>query len=225
MPLRDLKYLWKKANNDLLFTQATALSYTTLVSLVPVLAVALFLFKAFGGFETLFEKLKPIIEQNIVPAMSGQLTQYIFQFINNIHAGTIGILGVIFLIFTSVSTLATVEKTFNIIWGIRRPRSFARRVTIYWSLLTIGPLLLGASLVLSSKAVIWLQQDQGEISRILVWTFTLTPYIVSGFLFSGLYFFMPNTRINWRDALRAGAITGIVLKSPRSYMPLTPLRV
>jgi membrane protein len=207
-----LKQFWKKSQQDLIFTQATALAYTTLLSLVPVLAVAFFLFKAFGGFESLQAKLQPLIEQNLAPAFSDQISTYLNQFIGNVHAGTIGALGIIGFIFTSISTLATIEKTFNLIWGIREARSVAKRVTTYWSLLTIGPLLLGISLGLSSKALIWLKDDNGAISHVLVWSAALTPYLVSGLLFAGLYLFMPNVSVDKGDALKAGAITGLVFE-------------
>src|ERR1700677_2631098 len=105
----DVSQIWNKSKQDLIFTQATALAYTTLVSLVPVLAVAFFLFHAFGGFENLLERLEPFIEENLAPSFSNQISSYLEGFINNVHAGAVGIFGLIGFIFTSISTLATIE--------------------------------------------------------------------------------------------------------------------
>src|ERR1700679_4138554 len=128
MTLRDdISQVWAKSKQDLILTQATALAYTTLVSLVPVLAVAFFLFHAFGGFETLLERLEPFIEENLAPSFSNVISNYLEGFINNVHAGAVGAFGLIGFIFTSISTLATIEKTFNIIWGASKNRNFTHR--------------------------------------------------------------------------------------------------
>ncbi|MDZ4675872.1 MAG: YihY family inner membrane protein [Oligoflexia bacterium] len=207
-----IKQFWKKSQQDLIFTQATALAYTTLLSLVPVLAVAFFLFKAFGGFESLQAKLLPLIEQNLAPSFSDQISNYLTQFLTNVHAGAIGVFGIIGFIITSISTLATIEKTFNLIWGVKDARSLGKRITTYWSLLTIGPMLLAVSIGMSSKALVWLEDDSGAISQVLLWGAALTPYLISGLLFSGLFLFMPNVSVNKWDALKAGGITGLVFE-------------
>jgi len=208
----DISQIWKKSKQDLIFTQATALAYTTLVSLVPVLAVAFFLFHAFGGFENLLERLEPFIEENLAPSFSNQISSYLEGFINNVHAGAVGTFGLIGFIFTSISTLATIEKTFNLIWGASKHRGFARRVTTYWSLLTISPLLVALSIVMSSKFLMWLKQDQGVVSQIFIFGFQFVPYIAMGLLFSSLYLFLPNVIVDKRDALKAGFFTSIIFE-------------
>src|SRR4051794_16808318 len=107
---QDVREIWKKSKQDQVLTQATALAYTSIISLVPVLAVAFFLFSAVGGFESLYDKLQPFIEENLAPAFSSQISSYLDTFLSNIHAKTIGILGVVGFIFTSISTLATIER-------------------------------------------------------------------------------------------------------------------
>ncbi|MCC6278027.1 MAG: YihY family inner membrane protein [Oligoflexia bacterium] len=207
-----IRQFWKKAQHDLVFTQATALAYTSLVSLVPMLAVAFFLFKAFGGFQILETRLQTFIQANLAPSFGEQLSGYVFGFMKNVHAGAVGTFGVIGFMFTAVSTLATIEKTFNLIWGVKRDRPWGQKIMTYWSLVTIGPVLLGFSFVLSSQAVGWLQSDSGEISKVLVWMAALAPNLTSGILFTLLYFFMPNVAVNLKDAAKAGFVTGIVFE-------------
>lgn len=208
----EAREFWKKSQQDLLFTQATALAYTTLLSLIPILAVAFFFFKAFGGLDSLVGKMQPLIEENLAPAFSDKISVYMSQFLNNVHAGAVGILGIIGFIFTSITTLATIEKTFNIIWGVRNPRTWGYRITTYWSLLTVGPICIAVSLMVSSKAYVWLKHDSGAISQVLVWGFALAPYLSSSALFSALFLFMPNVTIGKKDAFRAGAITGLIFE-------------
>ena len=208
----DAVQIWKKSKQDLILTQATALAYTTLVSLVPVLAVAFFLFHAFGGFENLLVKIEPFIEENLAPSFSNQISSYLEGFISNVHAGAVGTFGLIGFMFTSISTLATIEKTFNLIWGVNKHRALARRITTYWSLLTISPLLISISILMSSKVMIWLQQDNGVISRGLIFLFQFIPYVAMGLLFSSLYMFLPNVIVDRRDALKAGFLTSIVFE-------------
>jgi len=208
----DIGQIWNKSKQDLIFTQATALAYTTLVSLVPVLAVAFFLFHAFGGFETLLERIEPFIEENLAPSFSNEISSYLEGFINNVHAGAVGMFGLIGFIFTSISTLATIEKTFNLIWGASKHRGLSRRITTYWSLLTVTPLFVAVSILVSSKVLIWLKQDQSVVSQILVIGFQIVPYLAMGLLFSCLYFFLPNVIVDKRDALKAGFFTSVIFE-------------
>jgi membrane protein len=213
MTLRDdVSQVWAKSKQDLIFTQATALAYTTLVSLVPVLAVGFFIFHAFGGFETLLERLEPFIEENLAPSFGNVISNYLEGFINNVHAGAVGTFGLIGFIFTSISTLATIEKTFNIIWGASKNRNFTHRMTTYWSLLTIGPLLIAISLFMSSQVLVWLKHDQGTMGKVLMICFQIVPYIATGLLFSALYMFLPNVNVEKADALKAGFFTSIVFE-------------
>lgn len=214
---RDLSQVWLKSKKDLVLIQATALAYKSLVSLVPVMAVAFYFFKAFGGLNSLVDYIRPLIADNLVPESADQVMDYAFKFVDNIQAGAIGGVGFLLLVLTAVSTLSTIEDTFNLIWGIKKPRSMGQRVTAYWSVLTIGPVLLAVSLVLSGQALVWLKGDSGEVSKVLVLASRLVPYFASGLLLTTLYFFMPNTKVNFKDAAKAGAITGLVFEAAKVF--------
>lgn len=212
MTNREFREFIRKAQHDSIPSRATALAYTTLVSLVPLLAVAFFIFNAFGGTESIIERIRPLIESNLAPSFGDQISTYLDQFLGNVKAGAVGTLGILGFIVTSVTMLATIEKTFNTVWGIRKVRPLAQQIPTYWSMLSIGPLLIGVSLILSSRAIIWLKDDTGAISIALVWLFHLIPYVTSSLLFTVLFYFMPNTTVNRRDAAKAGIITGLVFE-------------
>ncbi len=212
MNKKEIKEFWRKSEHDLVFTQATALSYTTLISMVPLLAVAFFLFKSFGGFDIVIKDLGPIIENNLAPSFSDKISVYLDEIINKFNAGAIGIVGAIGFIVTTITTLTTIEKTFNVIWGVRKPRRLGKRITTYWTLMTIGPLLLGVSFMFSAKALAWLKTDPGFLASVAVLVFTVVPYFTSGLLFSALFLFIPNLYVHYKDALKAGMITGVVFE-------------
>lgn len=210
--MKELKEFWKKSQNDLIFTQATALAYTTLVSLVPLCAVAFFLFKSFGGFENLQSQLEPLMQANLAPAFGDKITTYINEIVSKVHAGAVGTVGLIGFIVTTVLTISTIEKSFNLIWGVKKSRPLSRRITTYWTLLSIGPVLMTLSIMFGTKAFLWLKNDNGLIANGLVILFSLIPYIASGILFSAVFFFIPNTQVHFKDAFKAGALTGIVFE-------------
>jgi membrane protein len=212
IPARDFREIWRKARQDQVPSQATALAYKSILSLVPILAVAFFLFNAFGGFETLSDKIQPFIEENLAPNFSTQISSYLENFMNNAHADAVGIFGVLGFMITAISTLATIELTFNNIWGTSKQRRWGKRLTTYWSLLTLGPFILALSIYLSSEAMTWLRADSGWLSHLLVYSFEIVPYLIISMLFSFLYFFMPNVPVDQRDALRGGFATGAVFE-------------
>src|SRR5687768_11263914 len=127
--------------------RAAALTYVSLLSLVPALAVLFSLFAAFGGLTELEDELREMVVGALtVEAHRQTLLHYLAELISKVHASQIGIFGVVILLFTVISLLANVEKSFNDIWGLERDRSLLQRFQVYWPLITLGPMLLGVSL-------------------------------------------------------------------------------
>ena len=129
--------------------RAAALTYMTLLSLVPALAVV---FAVFAGFESLSEareQLKQFVVQSISITHQETVSSYLDQFVGQV--GALGGVSVVILIFTTVSLLTNIEKSFNDIWGLKQSRSWVQRFQAYWPLLTLAPFLLGVSLALSAK--------------------------------------------------------------------------
>lgn len=189
--------------------RATALAYTTLLSLVPLLAVMFSLFKAFGGLDRAMEPVKKFILTNLATGTGDVVIRALDQFIENFRSGAVGLIGFLLLILSLVSLLSSIESAFNHIWGISKSRSFIRRFTTYWAMITIGPVLLGITLTLTGAL-----QNNRLVTQILSlsgaeqFLVGKIPWLVTWLLFSVLYLVMPNTTVRIRSALIGGILGG-----------------
>ncbi|MBI2608594.1 MAG: YihY family inner membrane protein [Deltaproteobacteria bacterium] len=191
----------------------TSLAFTTLLQIVPLLAVMFYVFQMIGGMESVpaTKFFENFILSNLTVGAGEQVREYLRNFSGRIHSGVLGVAGVVFLILTVVTLMSTIEKAFNNIWGVQKHRSFFVRVSVYWSLITIGPLLAVLSLSLTASF-----QSEFLIQKVLEikwlssgFVFTL-PYIFSSLALTLLYIFMPNTKVKIKSALTGGIIAGIL---------------
>lgn len=187
------------------FLLAAALTYQIIFALVPLLVVMLAVGKNFLG-----DQVQKFVLEYTTSAVQGNIGGQIDEFIKNVNATAIGVVGFIALLYTSISLLSTIEKVFNKIWGIKTPRTLLRRFTVYWTFLTVSPILLAASLsmttfVQSNHLYVWLT---GHIPFFGRGVLLLTPYIMAWILFTGFYIFMPNTRVHPGAAFIGGLIAG-----------------
>jgi len=204
---RILSMIAHGASEHKLLVRSTALAYTTLLSIVPLLAVSFSLFKAFGGLEGAMGKIQTFIISNLTPGTGENITQYLDQFISRYHSGAVGGIGFLALLLTVIALLTSIERAFNEIWGIQKNRSFIRRVTSYWALITIGPVLLGLSITitasLQASGIVQGVLGSSGLDRFLVGKL---PYLVTFFLFSTLYLIMPNTKVTVKSAAIGGVV-------------------
>ncbi len=147
--VRFVHHVLNRFEQDGCFAAAGALSYTTLVSLVPLLAISLAVLSAFPIFDKLRTTALDWIFDTFVPTVGGTVDQYITSFVG--MAGQTTAVGVVALAVTATMLLATIEDRMNAIWRVRAPRSWAARVTIYWSVLTLGPLLTAFTVSLTTS--------------------------------------------------------------------------
>jgi membrane protein len=203
------------------FMLSAALTYQVIFALVPLLVVMLAVVKGVGGFSSVGSTVQTFLLQNILPKVgtgpgegTGQggtdLSKQIDTFINNVNATAIGVVGFIALLYTSLSLLTSIEKVFNRIWGIKAHRTILRRFTVYWTFLTVSPILLAASLsmtgfVQSNQLYVWLTTHVPYFGKA---TLLLTPYVVAWVMFTGFYIFMPNTRVHPGAAFMGALISG-----------------
>ncbi len=124
---------------------ASSLAYTTLLSIVPLLAVSFAIFQAFGGMQKLYGVIEPLILSNLAQGTSEEVIALIHKFIDNTHAGAVGVGGLVGLIFTSMSMLSSVERAINHIWKVKVKRSLFQRVSSYWLFITLGPLAISVA--------------------------------------------------------------------------------
>jgi membrane protein len=179
---------------------ASSLAYTTILSIIPLLAVSFALFKTLGGLDQLYDTLEPLIVSNLAAGTSADVIAQIQSFINNTHANTVGLTGFIGLLITSVSMLYSIEDAFNRIWKVQRDRSLTRKAVIYAFFIILGPLALAIALGLVTSKYLPLS--------------TLLPDGVSGFLlaigaFTLIYKLVPNLPVLWEYAATAGTFTAI----------------
>ena len=191
---------------------AKSLVYTTLLSLVPLLAVSFSFLKAFGVHNQvkplLMEALSPLGEKGV------EISNNILGFIDNVNAGVLGVLGILILLYTVVSVISTVESALNTIWHVTRPRSVTQRVSYYLSVIIFAPVLvfsgvgimaslLSADVVQSILAV----EPFGSLYYLLV---LFSPYLLLTLAFLLVYIFLPNVKVDIKAAL-VGAIVAAIL--------------
>lgn len=192
--------------------RAMSLAYTTLLSIVPLMVFSFSILKGLGARGD----LQFILDQFFAPlgAASGQLTESVMQFVKNMRGDLLGSIGLAFLVYTVVTTIQKVETSFNFLWRVDRPRSFARRFTEYLSVMVLGPILLAVALGLLATAerspfAQWVNGIQ-PLAWILGGTGKLLPYLIVTIIFTFMYAFIPNTKVELRAALIGGITSGIV---------------
>jgi membrane protein len=192
--------------------QAMSLVYTTLLALVPLLAVSFSVLKAFG----VHNQIEPLLHELLYPlgAQGEEITRRVVEFVDNIKIGVLGSVGIAMLFYTVVSMLSKIENAINGIWQVASPRSLARRFSDYLSLILVGPVLVflalgSASSALDSEIVRWLASAE-PLGVLLAWLRRLGPYLLLCLAFAFLYGFMPNTRVRLTTALIGGLFTGVL---------------
>ncbi|MFP3870349.1 MAG: YihY/virulence factor BrkB family protein [Syntrophobacteria bacterium] len=200
-------YVWKEFWRDNCLLRASALTYTTLLTLVPLLALMFALLKGLGVQRT----LEPFILERLTVG-SHALTDKILVFVERIHAGSLGTLGITFLFVTMVLVLTNVEMAFNRIWKVERGRPWLRKFSEYLGLLVILPVSIFAAVSLTTfvknHAVTQELLSIGFFGRFYVYLLKLAPFFVMWLAFSFIYLFMPNTRVNALSASAGGIIGG-----------------
>jgi membrane protein len=195
-----------------IYLRASALTYNTLLSIVPLLAVAFSLFKAFGGMRNLEMAARQTIVDNLAVGTAEQVSGHLDQIIVNISAGAIGIVGLLVLVYSVVAMMINVENAFNSLWGVRRGRGLAMRLIVYWALVTLSPVLITLSISFTLTI-----QSSTIISDFLGWTPSM-PWISSELLavfaislaFTIVFYIMPHTRVRWSAAAMGGFLAGIL---------------
>jgi membrane protein len=190
---------------------ASSLTFTTLLSIVPLATVTLTLISAFPVFREMSGALQKFVLENMVPESADMIAAYTEQFAAN--AGKLTAVGIAILAVTAVMLMMTIERAFNDIWRVSRPRSVFQRVLIYWTLLTIGPVLIGASLSLTSWLVSLSLGLVGDIPGVGITLLKTVPVVLTALALALLYLTMPNRRIAFRDALFGGLLGGFVFEA------------
>ena len=190
---------------------ASSLTFTSILAMVPLLTVVLSIFTAFPIFQDFQVSLEEFLTSKLMPdAVSTNVMDYLNQFASK--AASLTAIGSIFLFVTSVMLMSTIDQAFNDIWLVSEQRPLGHRILVYWAIITLGPLVIGASLwassVMASASLGYVEGLPFFASFIL----TVVPILLTALAFAALYVYVPNRKVFWRDALIGGLVTSIVLE-------------
>jgi membrane protein len=219
--MRDaLTFPWKNTaltlrerfKEDHLGLTASSLTFTTIISIVPLFTVALAIFSVFPMFAKMQTGLQQLLVDSLIPDnIARQVLSYLGQFASK--ASKIGWVGAAAFLVSALMLILTIDGKLNDIWRVRKTRHLARRVVVYWTLLTLGPLLLGLSLSFSSYVLSaskgWVSVLPGGVKVLL----DVLQFAVLSISMAAIYRFVPNTQVRWPHALLGGVFvaTGIEL--------------
>jgi membrane protein len=196
-------YLWRRAQQDQIARVAGSLAFTTLLSLVPFVTIAVGLFAAFPIFDELKEALHEFLLENLLPEeASNAVVGHVGEFSNK--AAGLTAAGVIGLAVTAILLLQTIDRALNAIWRVPRPRALAQRILIYWAAVSLGPVLIGGGLVMTSFLVTVSVGALPGGEWIAVPVLALLPMALTMIAFTLLYAVVPNRDVQWKHAAIGG---------------------
>jgi membrane protein len=213
--LRFLYGVLRDVLSGQLSMRAMSLVYTTLLSVVPLIAFSFSVLKGFGIHRQLEERmyllLEPLGEKGI------EITDNIMKLVHNVNGGVLGGISLAFFIWTAVSMVQKIEASFNYVWYVAKPRSFARRFTEYMFVMLVGPVVIVIALGMitslqNEEFVQYLLRNQ-IVGPLFVATGKMTPYLLVSGVFAFLYWYMPNTSVRLSSALLGGLAGGFLWAS------------
>jgi membrane protein len=209
--LRVFKFAARRTDEENLLQVASSLTFTTVLGLVPMLAVVLSLFTAFPVFQDFRLALNDFLAHSLMPpAVSDNIMEYLNQFA--LQATRLTTIGAGFLVVTSILLIMTIDKAFNDIWHVTRQRPISQRALVYWAVLTLGPVVVGASLWATSFVARESLGLVADVSDSLSMAISFAPVVLMGLGFAFLFAVVPNRKVYWRDALVGGFCSAIVLE-------------
>ncbi|MFV3075800.1 YihY family inner membrane protein [Niveispirillum fermenti] len=224
-PVRDggtiLMHAARRFVRDNGFNAASSLTYTTLLALVPLLTVIFAIFTAFPAFRRLRQQAEDMLFQSLVPQVGDQIQSYAAEFVTK--AGALTGFGVIGLSVTAILLFFSIEGALNAIWRAVEPRPMLTRLLSFWAVLTMTPLLLGASLSLGIGAMAQVKADSAPGLAMLL---SLIPFICEAAAFTLMYVAIPNREVAWKDALAGGVVAALATELAKTgfafYLALFP---
>ena len=191
-----------------LMNKASALTYSTLLAIVPILAILFAIARGFGFSNLMENQLRSNFAGN--PQTSEAILSFVNSYIEHTKSGIFIGVGLVMLLWTVLNLISNIELTFNRIWQVKKERSVYRRITDYFSMLLLLPILIVVSggLSIFMSTILQKMEDFVLLAPILKFLIRLIPFVLTWLMFTGLYIFMPNTKVKFKYALVAGIIAG-----------------
>ncbi|MEX2495233.1 MAG: YihY/virulence factor BrkB family protein [Woeseia sp.] len=212
---RVLRYLYAIIRDILagqLTLRAMSLVYTTLLSVVPLIAMSFSVLKGLG----VHNDMRPFLDQVLAPlGEQGEwITDEVINLVNNVRGGLLGGISLAFFVFTAVSMVQKVEESFNYVWHVAQPRSIARRFSEYLVVLLVGPVVvviaLGMIASIGNNDVVQMMLENEALGPVFVSAAKVAPYLLVAGVFTFLYIYVPNTGVQLKSALVGGAVGGVI---------------
>jgi membrane protein len=203
-------YYQRRVSHDRISVSAGYLAYITLISIVPMLTVLLSVLSSFSIFSGAGDVIQEFVITNFVPAAGDAVSGALKSFVAN--TGKMTAVGGAFLFIAAVTLISNIDKSLNYIWRIKKKRSWILSFSMYWMVLTLGPILVGASIATTSYITSLEILDNETISSVVGLLLSGLPFLLSLIAFTGLYLFVPNTQIRFSDAFGGAFISALLFE-------------
>ncbi len=215
LPFEDMRGLFRFAgrrlNEERLPQVAGSLTFTTVLALVPVVTIAFAIFTTFPIFNAFRASLEAYFVKSVMPkgianTILGNLNQFASK------ATRLSAFGAIGLILTTIIMMLTIDRAFNHIWRVKAARPFTQRVMIYWALMTLGPLMIGASITVTSYLFTATSGVMSGVPILGALAYTLVSVLLTAVAYTLLYIAVPNRMVDWRDAACGGLLAAVAFE-------------
>ncbi len=202
------RYLLVRMGHDRVNVNAGYLAYITLLSIVPMLTVLLSILSSFSIFENVGDVVQDYVITHFVPAAGDAVRSALTEFVTN--TGKMTAVGGMFLFVAALTLISNIDKNLNYIWRVRKKRRMVFSFSMYWMILTLGPILVGASIAVTSYITSLKLLDSEALTGAFNFFLRRLPLLLSFFAFAGLYLLVPNKKIHFLHAI-AGAFVAAIL--------------
>ncbi|HWU97659.1 MAG TPA: YihY family inner membrane protein [Oxalicibacterium sp.] len=210
--MRDLfRFAARRLDEERLPQVAGSLTFTTVLALVPILTIALAIFTTFPLFNTFRASLEAYFVQNLMPrGIANTILGYLTQFSSK--ATRLSAFGAVALIVTAVAMMLMIDRVFNQIWRVKTKRPITQRILVYWAIVTLGPLLIGASITLTSYLFSATNGAVRHVPFLGGMFYSSISILLTTVAFTLLYIVVPNRPVEWRDALCGGLLAALAFE-------------
>ncbi len=207
-----IRFAARRLDEERLPQVAGSLTFTTVLALVPILTIALAIFTTFPLFNTFRASLEAYFVRNLMPqGIANTILGYLTQFSSK--ATRLSAVGAVALIVTAVMMMLMIDRVFNLIWRVKTKRPITQRILVYWAIVTLGPLLIGASITLTSYVF---TATNGVVRSSIPFSggvlYSSISILLTTVAFTSLYIVVPNRLVEWRDALCGGLLAAIAFE-------------
>lgn len=191
------RFIASRIQTDNILRVASSLSYTSLIAIVPLFAIGLAIFSAFPVFSDIRGQLQEALIQNVVPAIGQEVNQYFNEFVSaTAKLTTVGVVGIV---FTAILLLSTIENSFNYIFKVYKPRSIKTKITLYWTVITLGPLLYGTGVSLKGYFFMLQKLVPQEFGISYIFQ-SMLPGVFTLLMLMLVYILVPNKKVRFLHA-------------------------